>query len=755
MSTPDVDTPTTGAGPRTTYREAHPIYREAGWIGPLPLPGGEKWPPPEGWTGWHGQYPSYADSDAWCDARDYGDTRQLGLRMADDVIGIDVDHYGEKRGGDTLAEACRRWGPLPPAPSSSARGDGVSAIYFYRVPRGTVLRTVIAFRNVNTDGQAADLGGIEIIQRHHRYAVAWPSTNPHADGAPYAWRDTDGPEVPPQVDQLPELPAAWIEALRSHGEPGAAEADPGTVAAFSRDHGGGDRSASLKGPLAIFERDVAGGTARHDAMVNSACMAAREARAGAYPAAEARRWLRDAFVSALAEARAGQRLVAPAEARREFESIWGWAVGQALAMTVEQCRARIKRQDPTSPAPDTSVTGAGDDTTSEQLDAYAFELAGEIRKERLRRDARAVLAAEGREPLRALRGAEFLDAPMPDYLVSRMLYRDGLAVVFGAPGAAKSFLVLDVALSLATGTPWRGRGIGRGRVHYVMAEGQSTNVLRTRAWLHHRGVEAAELADTWTVIPQAVMLTEPGAAEYLALVAQERPDLIVLDTKNLMFVGKESQGDDYGAMLRVLHSLRVAAGGASVVLIDHSGLGDDSRVRGSNAQKGGVETEIRVVHDEQGLRQVEVTRDKSGAEGASWAFRLVQVPEVARPPDVDPPAVCVPVEADEIERHAAALRASCWDVPRAALPDRVAELGGADGDAAADLFRLLVYVDPADGIAFSSLYTHLRESPRPHSRSAAHRAVGLLDAAGVLVAGSTSKSWVLAPAYKDWTTDEG
>jgi hypothetical protein len=113
-----------------------------------------------------------------------------------------------------------------------------------------------------------------------------------------------------------------------------------------------------------------------------------------------------------------------------------------------------------------------------------------------------------------------------------------------------------------------------------------------------------------------------------------------------MFAGKESQGDDYGAMLRVLHRIREAAGGAAVVLIDHSGLTDDTRTRGSNAQKGGVEIEIRVT-DEGGYRRAQVTRDKSGADGMEWLFKLVGVPGVTRPAGVDPPAVCVPMDAHE------------------------------------------------------------------------------------------------------------
>src|SRR5882757_2979453 len=321
--------------------------------------------------------------------------------------------------------------------------------------------------------------------------------------------------------------------------------------------------------------------------------------------------------------------------------------------------------------------------------AYEREKAAEIRKERLRREARAELDAEGREPFQILDIEEFLNSPMPEYLVPRMFYKDGLSVVFGAPGAAKSFMVIDIALCLATGKPWRGRSIGRGKVHYVMAEGRSTNVLRTRAWCHYYQIQWAELDGRFRTIPIPVLLTDPGVADYLRVVEQDEPDVIVLDTKNLMFAGKESQGDDYGAMLRVLHRMRAAAGGAAVVLIDHSGLGDDSRTRGSNAQKGGLETEIRV-SNENGVRRVECTRDKSGSEGAQWAFKLVQVPEVPRPVDMDPPAVCIPMDEDELRVLAPAFEHDDnWNDPASpALPDRILTFSGRGGNAIRPLARL-------------------------------------------------------------------
>lgn len=196
----------------TTYAEAWPIYRALGWAGTLPLRAGTKNPPPIGWTGWDGRYPSGADCAEWAEMTTYRGTSQLALRMGSIVIGTDFDAYSDKTGAETATEAARRWGRLPEGPWSSARDDGVSGIRFFRVPDGTVLVSNLAFPELR-------IGHVEIIQRHHRFAVVWPSRHP-ATGTQYTWRGTADPDQPPAVDDLPELPEAWLAALAGTGQQG-------------------------------------------------------------------------------------------------------------------------------------------------------------------------------------------------------------------------------------------------------------------------------------------------------------------------------------------------------------------------------------------------------------------------------------------------------------------------------------------------------------------------------------------------------
>jgi P4 family phage/plasmid primase-like protien len=213
----------------SVFASAVEAYYRAGWPAILPVPPDAKWPPPVGYTGEHGADTPPQQLAAWA-ANGYRD-HSIALRMPDGVIGIDVDDYikGEvtKTGLATLAAKIAEWGPLPATWCSTARGsiDGPvhGGILFLRVPPGRY---------------ATVLGpDVEIIQRHHRYAVVAPSWNSDAD-ARYGWyqQATLHPSpvgIPAAVDDVPSptdlpwAPATWVEGLRAGATPaGPLAADP-------------------------------------------------------------------------------------------------------------------------------------------------------------------------------------------------------------------------------------------------------------------------------------------------------------------------------------------------------------------------------------------------------------------------------------------------------------------------------------------------------------------------------------------------
>lgn len=195
------------------YRETARAYRDKYWAGALPIPYGEKHPPPTGFTGHAAPYPTADEIEQWANdsKRQNICLRLAGVSKEYEVIGIDVDHYTsggkEKKGGDQLQALEDQLGVLPETWISSARTDGTSGIRYYRVPRG------LAFRGkIDKD--------IECIQKGHRFAVVWPSKHP--DGGTYRWFAPGAPldlsgigpvEEIPDARTLALLPEKWLTYL--------------------------------------------------------------------------------------------------------------------------------------------------------------------------------------------------------------------------------------------------------------------------------------------------------------------------------------------------------------------------------------------------------------------------------------------------------------------------------------------------------------------------------------------------------------
>jgi P4 family phage/plasmid primase-like protien len=178
----------------STYKKSAKAYAKNGFS-PIPVVG--KYPPIPGATGNEGTVtPEKIKGWRTTNAND-----NVALR-ADGFIGIDVDVYGDKHGDQTLASWQERLGELPKTWSSTARGKkSPSRQYFYRIPEGMKLATKLG-------------SDIEIIQRHHRYAMVSPSVHPET-GTEYTWYLPNGKKADrlPHIDELPDLPEAWLKEL--------------------------------------------------------------------------------------------------------------------------------------------------------------------------------------------------------------------------------------------------------------------------------------------------------------------------------------------------------------------------------------------------------------------------------------------------------------------------------------------------------------------------------------------------------------
>lgn len=181
--------------------------------------------------------------------------------------------------------------------------------------------------------------------------------------------------------------------------------------------------------------------------------------------------------------------------------------------------------------------------------------------------------------------------PPPSWLIHEMIVDDGLSVIYGAPGAGKSFISLDMALRLAHAMDWHGRAAKPAGVLYIAGEGARGLGKRIKGWRHKHGLDGVDAP--FLLLPVAVeLLDEAQRAKLLRTIdaACERAGfhigLIVIDTVSRALAGADENGQEaMGAFVKACDAIRNHAGGA-VLGVHHSGKEKDRGMRGSTVLLG-------------------------------------------------------------------------------------------------------------------------------------------------------------------------
>lgn len=558
-------------------------YRSRGWH-VIPLPAGQKSPPPHGFTGWAGVAPSGADIQAWLDGGAGSGNIALTLRGGEagegyEIFGIDVDAYGGKGGAAALAALTERAGePLPPTWVSTSRADGISGIRFYRatLPAGRVW----------IDQPGGTGAGIETVHRGHRYAVVAPSVHPDT-GTEYAWLGAEGLPV---AGELPVLPEMWAEVLSRPGEviAGTAAGHAETLAAvdqFRRTGDGGLECGPVKAARERFLAALAPGRVVGEALHPTANGDIWEIAAlgweGHHGARDALALHYGAFLRARGDVRAEGRDKAAAEWWRMVRGAAGkLAATRGTPAGVCSCEAVLF--DVGVPAGVASVGGDpfGPADGGPDPPATATQTAD---GDQIHDPVARLIAA-------MLTPAQMRERPAPVPLVSGLLLLDSLAWLVAAPGSYKSFVALDLAASVDSGKPWMGRTVRRGSVVYICAEGAGGMGLRVRA----REARYGQMNDV-LFLPLPVQVSDSLQWGTLIEACRRlRPSLIVVDTQARVTVGmKENDNTDMGVFVDAAGRLRQACG-ACVLTIHHSPK-EGAGLRGAGGLEGAADSILELV----------------------------------------------------------------------------------------------------------------------------------------------------------------
>lgn len=196
--------------------------------------------------------------------------------------------------------------------------------------------------------------------------------------------------------------------------------------------------------------------------------------------------------------------------------------------------------------------------------------------------------------------SEFCKKPQPiRWLIKSWVQEDALMMAFGAPGAGKTFVVLDMALSIACPqiTDWHGFKVKHGPVVYLAGEGYVGLKARIAGWMAHKNVGDANMY----VSDESVDLNTPGGVKRTVEEIRSykvAPKLIVVDTLNRFMVGDENKAQDAKTMLDACAALEREFQ-CTVILVHHTGVAENAqgRARGSSAWRGAMDIELAVIKE--------------------------------------------------------------------------------------------------------------------------------------------------------------
>lgn len=216
--------------------------------------------------------------------------------------------------------------------------------------------------------------------------------------------------------------------------------------------------------------------------------------------------------------------------------------------------------------------------------------------------------------------------PPPKWLVPGLLTETSIAAIYGAPESGKSFLAVDIAMSVASGLDWHGREVLSGGVLYIAAEGAPGLGKRVRAWKEAHAANSQKFH--FVLMRDPINFASENTAEVRdftqAVMAEVGAlKLVIIDTLNQTAAGAdENSAKDMSRYITSMKRLRDETG-AAVIVVHHSGKDGSKGMRGSTALLGAMDTTIEVdrVKD---LRSITVTvrKQKDAEKEAPSSFNL-------------------------------------------------------------------------------------------------------------------------------------
>ena len=209
--------------------------------------------------------------------------------------------------------------------------------------------------------------------------------------------------------------------------------------------------------------------------------------------------------------------------------------------------------------------------------------------------------------------SDFMDSYKPSsWLIKNWIPRNAQVMVYGDPGCGKSFITMDMLLSITTGqATWFTCKVRKGNAVYLAGEGHDGIRKRLKVWSQERGI--TDLGNLMIAQSALDLDTPQGLQEAADRISELswKPDIIAIDTLNRFYSGDENSSQEMRGFIESCSELQRLFS-CTILIVHHTGVSSDAKMRGrgSSALKGALDSEILVMKDEDNLITLKQTKQK-------------------------------------------------------------------------------------------------------------------------------------------------
>ena len=236
-----------------------------------------------------------------------------------------------------------------------------------------------------------------------------------------------------------------------------------------------------------------------------------------------------------------------------------------------------------------------------------------------------------------------------NWVLEGYIENNSLALLVGPSGHYKTFLAIDWAMSIASGTPWMGCRVTERPVIYIAGEGRTGVVRRMRGWLvfHERPPPPVYISKQSTELCSSAAVSE--IRRFVEQEGHSEP-LIIVDTLARNFgSGNENSTADMSNAVSTLDILLRDTPNATVLIVHHVPLANATnsgiRSRGSSALPAAADTIVNCDNFRKSIR-VHCDKQKDGDPPADKFLRPENVALNLTDNFGKPVSTCVLVESE-------------------------------------------------------------------------------------------------------------